>query len=411
MEEKKSKFGRGVFVGILVTTGVFLLAICICLRMGWISSNLISTNEEPAKKNSILSKSEKKINSIMKIMDAYYLDEYDEDAMVDGMLSGMLAAVGDPYTGYYNKESYSSLIESSEGVYYGIGVVVQQNPDTGEVLVVNPYEDCPGAEAGMRAGDIIYKVAGQDVTGMDLNEVVAMIRGEAGTTIEISVLHDGDKELSDLVVERRAIETHTVESELLDNSIGYVQVTQFDEVTTDQFTNAIDELAKQGIEGLIIDLRDNPGGSLTTVLDMLDVLLPKGTYTYLIDKNNKRQDYNGKINAKYDYPLVVLVNGNSASASELFSGAIHDYERGTLVGTTTFGKGIVQQVFPLRDGTGMKVTMAKYYTPNGVCIHKTGIEPDYVVELDDGEYASTVEHDQDEQFQKAIEIMMEKLKK
>lgn len=409
MEEKGSRFGRGILTGCLVTAGVFLIVISILMDKGLITSTIGNSGANQNAANDIYSKSEKKIKSIMKIMDQYYLDEYDVDEMIDGMLAGMLAAVGDPYTGYYNKESFEQLLESSQGVYCGIGVAVQQNMETGEVLVVNPYADCPGAEAGMKAGDIIYKVAGKDVTGMDLNEVVAMIRGEAGTTVDISVLHSGDKELTDLIVERREIKMHTVENELLEDKIGYVQITQFDEVTTEQFTNAMDELAGQGIEGLIVDLRDNPGGSLTTVLDILDALLPKGTYTYLVDKNDNRKDYKGKSDARYNYPLVVLVNDNSASASELFSGAIHDYNRGELVGLTTFGKGIVQQVIPLKDGTGMKVTMAKYYTPNGVCIHKTGIEPDYVVELDEGEYASTVEHDEDEQLQKAIEILKQKM--
>ena len=170
-------------------------------------------------------------------------------------------------------------------------------------------------------------------------------------------------------------------------------------------------MKENGIESLIIDLRDNPGGSLGAVIEVLDTLLPKGTYTYLVDKKGNREEYKGRRNASYNYPMVVLVNENSASASELFTGAMHDYDKATIVGTTTFGKGIVQQIFPLRDGSGMKVTMAKYYTPNGVCIHKTGIEPDVVVELDEGEYPSIIEYEDDEQWQKAVEILMEEMGK
>lgn len=405
MENNNGNFWKGAVCGALVT--VFL---CFILLGTALLSDLITVGKDEASKDveseeGILEMASDKVERIMKIMDSYYLEEYDEDELVDGMLEGMLMAVGDPYTGYYDEESFATLMESSEGVYYGIGVVVQQNIQTGEVLVVNPYEDCPGAEAGMRPGDIIYKVADVEVTGMDLDEVVSMIKGAEGTTVNISVLHEGDRELTDLVVERRQIEVHTVEHEMLDDEVGYVQVTQFDLVTTEQFVAAMEDLEAQGMQKLIIDLRDNPGGSLETTIDMLDTLLPKGTYTYLVDKHGNRENYKGKDAASYEYPTVILVNENSASASELFSGAMQDYKKAIIVGTTTFGKGIVQQIFSLRDGTGMKVTMAKYYTPNGVCIHKTGIEPDVIVELDEGEYPSTVEFEEDEQLQKAIEIL------
>lgn len=413
MDNEKKEFGKGIIVGVATTLVIVLLLLTIVFVVGYnaiTKSNKDDNTVNSVKESDFYDEAEDKIETIMKIMDKYYLEEYDEDAMIDGMLAGMLAAVGDPYTGYYDAESYTKLMETNEGIYCGIGVVVQQNVETGEILVVNPYNDCPGAEAGMRPGDLIYKVAGVDVVGMDINEVVAMIRGEEGTTVEISVLHEGDKALTDLVVERRQIETHTVEHKVLEDNIGYIQVTQFDEITTQQFVEGMDALADCGVEGIIVDLRDNPGGSLTTVIDMLDTVLPKGVYTYLVDKDGNRQNYKGKSDVKYDYPMVVLVNENSASASELFTGAVKDYGKATVVGTTTFGKGIVQQVFPLKDGTGMKVTMAKYYTPNGVCIHKTGVEPDVVVELDEGEYPSQIEYEEDEQLQKAVEILKEQLK-
>lgn len=413
MDNENKEFGKGIIVGVATTLVIVLLLLTIVFVVGYnaiTKSNKDDNTVNSVKESDFYDEAEDKIETIMKIMDKYYLEEYDEDAMIDGMLAGMLAAVGDPYTGYYDAESYTKLMETNEGIYCGIGVVVQQNVETGEILVVNPYNDCPGAEAGMRPGDLIYKVAGVDVVGMDINEVVAMIRGEEGTTVEISVLHEGDKALTDLGVERRQIETHTVEHKVLEDNIGYIQVTQFDEITTQQFVEGMDALADCGVEGIIVDLRDNPGGSLTTVIDMLDTVLPKGIYTYLVDKDGNRQNYKGKSDVKYDYPMVVLVNENSASASELFTGAVKDYGKATVVGTTTFGKGIVQQVFPLKDGTGMKVTMAKYYTPNGVCIHKTGVEPDVVVELDEGEYPSQIEYEEDEQLQKAVEILKEQLK-
>lgn len=416
--EKDNSFSKGIVIGMLTTVMVVLILLGIGMATEYITIGrqqisiedfILSSDNENAEKNNLVKKATSKLGAILKIMDAYYLEEYDEDKMLDGMLAGMLAAVGDPYTAYYDEESYASLMESSEGVYYGIGVVVSQNIETGEVYVVNPYRNCPGDEAGMLPGDIIYTVAGVEVTGMDLNEVVAMIRGEAGSRIDVEVIHEGSVEPVKLSVERRQIEVQTVEYEVLEDNIGYIQITQFDDVTTQQFKIGMEALKSKGIEGIIVDLRDNPGGSLSTVLDILDTVLPKGIYTYLVDKNNNRENYKGTHAAIYDYPMVVLVNENSASASELFTGAVHDYERGTIVGTTTFGKGIVQQIFPLKDGTGIKVTMAKYYTPNGVCIHKTGIEPDVFVELDEGEYPSQIKYEEDEQLQKAVEVIKTKM--
>lgn len=405
MENKSVK--KGIIIGICSTWIVVIVLFSMGTFGGLFTINggvLMRSSQSEEEKN-FEERVVERIRPIMKIMDSYYLEDYDEDDMIDGLLSGMLAAVGDPYTGYYNEESYEKLMETSTGVYYGIGVVVQQDVTTGAVLVVNPYADCPGAEAGMLPGDIIYSVGDVEVTGMDLNEVVALIRGAEGSTVDITVLHENAKELTTLTVERRKIETHTVEYDVLEGDIGYVKITEFDSVTTSQFVSAMEDLKSQNIKSLIVDLRDNPGGSLETVIDVLDTLLPKGIYTYLEDKYGNRQNYKGRKDASYEYPMVVLVNGNSASASELFTGAVHDYGKATIVGTTTFGKGIVQQIIPLKDGGGVKVTMAKYYTPNGVCIHKTGITPDVTVELDDGEYASTVEREDDEQLKKAVEIL------
>lgn len=412
METNNGGLLKGIIIGVLTSLMIVLIVFCLGVATGVVRVGIPGFDSvilDESESDDFYEKVETKLSYIMKIMDAYYLEEYDEDTMIDGMMAGMLASVGDPYTGYYDKESYETLLESSEGIYYGIGVVVQQSVETGEVLVVNPYKNCPGAEAGMLPGDIIYSVAGVEVTGMDLNEVVALIRGEEGTTVDISVLHENDTKLTDLVVERREIQIQTVEYEVMENNIGYVQINEFDSVTTEQFITAMNDLESQNVEGIIFDLRDNPGGSLDTVIDMLDTLLPKGIYTYLVDKNGNKENYKGKSNAIFDFPMVVVVNENSASASELFTGAMQDYDKATVVGTTTFGKGIVQQIFPLKDGTGIKLTMAKYYTPNGVCIHKTGIEPDIYVELDEGEYPSIVEYEEDEQLQKAVEVLKEQI--
>lgn len=403
MDEKKS-FVKGAVLGILS-----VLIIVGVLAGGGYYYGILQVNLDGTASGTgnlpVESSLVNKINSVQKILERNFLEEYDEQQLEDGMFAGMLAALQDPYTVYYTKEAYDSLMESSEGLYYGIGVVVQQDLQTGEIIVNYPYENSPGAEAGFLPGDIIYSVGDALASDYTIDEVVAMIRGEEGTWIEVGVLRDGNAEPIILKVQRRKIEARTVEHEMLEGKVGYVQVTQFDEVTPNQFQTALDDLMEQGMESVIVDLRDNPGGSLNAVMKMMDMMLPKGLYTYLEDKNGKKENYFGTEDARYDCPMAVLVNGNSASASELFTGAMHDYKRATIIGTTTFGKGIVQQIYPLSDGSGIKVTMAKYYTPNGVCIHKTGITPDIVIELDEGEYASQVSHEEDNQLQKALEIL------
>lgn len=402
MDEKKS-FVKGAFLGILAS---FIIVSVVGLGgfyYGILQINLGTTQEKMPQ--TVDSRLLDKLNYVQRVLEKNFLEEYEQQDIEDGMFAGMLAALQDPYTVYYSKKAYDSVMESSEGAYYGIGVVVQQNPDTNAIIVNYPYDDGPGAEAGIMPGDIIYAVEETLAEGLTIDEVVAMIRGEEGTWVEISVLREGSAEPVRLRVQRRKIETKTVVGELLDGNIGYVQVTQFDEVTPNQFKNAMDDLMAKGMESVVIDLRDNPGGSLNSVMKMMDMVLPKGLYTYLENKNGKRENYYGTENAQYDLPMVVLVNENSASASELFTGAVHDYKRATVIGTTTFGKGIVQQLYPLSDGSGIKVTMAKYYTPNGVCIHKTGITPDIEVELDDGEYASIVRHEDDNQLLRALEYL------
>jgi carboxyl-terminal processing protease len=241
---------------------------------------------------------------------------------------------------------------------------------------------------------------------MDLSEVVSMIKTEEGDTVKIQVIRDGEDDYLTFDVERADIEIPTVNAEMLDDNIGYIEITEFDTVTEEQFIQAMEQLEEDGMEKLIIDLRNNPGGVLQTVCNMLKQILPKGLIVYTEDKDGNRTEYTCDGENEFTKPLVVLVNGNSASASEIFAGAVKDYGIGTLVGTKTFGKGIVQRIINLNDGTAVKLTVAKYYTPNGNDIHKVGIEPDVEVELDEGlEQKVTIEKDEDNQLQKAIEIL------
>ena len=350
-----------------------------------------------------------KLTGLEQIIDTYYLNDIDYNTMTEYIYKGALASLGDPYSVYYTKEEFDSFNEQTTGNYCGIGVSVNENASTGAVTVVQVFKDGAGAKAGFRSGDIIYKVDGEEVTGQDLSTVVSKIKGEEGTTVNITILRGSDTFTKTLT--RATVTIDTVSSEMLDNNIGYIKVNEFDEVTATQFDEAIDDLEKQGEKGLIIDLRDNPGGRYDIVCEMLDRMLPKGKLlVYTMDKYGTKEEQKSTDSDEFTKPLAVLVNGNSASASEIFSGAVKDYGRGTLVGTTTFGKGIVQQILPLNDGSAVKLTVSKYYTPSGKNIHGTGIEPDVRVELNDdavenGQYVK----EKDNQLKKAVEIIKGKM--
>ena len=245
---------------------------------------------------------------------------------------------------------------------------------------------------------------------MDLNTAVALIKGEEGTSVTITLQRD--EEVFDVEVTRRQIDVKTVNYRMMDDNIGYIQIEEFDEVTSEQFSQALDSLIEQGMEALVIDIRNNPGGILNTVVAMLDELLPEGTIVSVKDRNGTAQEYTSDAGTKLTVPLTVLINGNSASASEIFAGAIKDYGVGTLVGTTTYGKGIVQTAFSLSDGTGVKITIEDYYLPSGKSIHKVGVDPDVEIDLpDELKTYVTIPEDEDVQLQKAIEILKEQLQK
>ncbi len=352
-----------------------------------------------------------KMELLENLIEWYYMDKTTADALQTGAYKGMLEALGDPYSCYYTAEEYSALMESSNGVYCGIGSTVQQNINTMIMTIVKPFVGGPAYEAGMLPGDIIYKVDGKDVTGMDINSVVAMMKGEEGTKVTVTVIREGVDDPIDMEITRRMVEVPTIEHEMLKNNIGYIQITEFDDVTVDQFKNAIKSLRAEGMQALVIDLRDNGGGLLTAVVDMLDYMLPKGMIVYTEDKYGAREEYRSTDDDVFELPLAVLINGNSASASEIFAAAIQDYKLGTLVGTTSFGKGIVQSVFPLSDGTAVKLTVSKYYTPNGRSIHGTGVTPDIEVDLlDELKKKVVIEHDEDNQLQAALQYLLEGLK-
>ncbi|MDE6903200.1 MAG: S41 family peptidase, partial [Lachnospiraceae bacterium] len=325
-----------------------------------------------------------KLEALEEVIAEYYYKEedIDKEKMIDGLYSGLVNSLGDPYSVYYNEEEWQELMQSTEGIYYGIGAYLSLDPATGLARIAGVIAGTPAEEAGLRENDIIYMVDDEQIQGLELTEIVSRVKGEEGTKVHLTIYREGEADYLEIDVTRKKIESPTVEYEMYDNGVGYIKIREFDEVTTDQFTEAMAVVKGSGAKGIILDLRGNPGGSLPVVVDIARAILPKGLIVYTEDKYGEREEYSCDGRNELQIPLVVLVNGNSASASEILAGAVKDYEIGTLIGTTTFGKGIVQRVLPLTDGTALKLTVSSYFTPKGNNIHGTGIEPDIVCELD-----------------------------
>lgn len=339
-----------------------------------------------------------------------FLFDADEDAMIEGSLKGMMEALGDPYTEYMTKKDFDSFMEHTEGSYEGIGVYIAPSEDN-SILVVSPIEDTPAEKAGIKTGDKIIKVNGVDYTADEMDQAISVMKGTPGTDVNITILReksDGSTENIDLQITRETIRIKTVKASVIEGNIGYIRITTFDEQTDEDFISKLNELQELNIKGLIIDLRYNPGGLIKTTSNIADELIGKSIVTYTQTKNGERDYYNSKEN-KIDIPLVLLVNEGSASASEILSGAVKDTGSGTLVGTKTFGKGIVQRILPLTDGTGIKITVSEYFTPSGVNIHGIGIEPDVYIEMPEDAMYGYEYYDQDVQLQKGVEIIKESI--
>lgn len=346
---------------------------------------------------------EDKLTQMQRVIDAYYKNEYSEEDLVEGLYAGYMSGLGDPYSVYYTKEEFGEMLESSSGIYYGVGAYLNQDAETGMVRILRPIKGTPAEEAGIKSGDLIVEVDGEDVSKEDTTLVSSKIRGLEGTEVEIKMKREGESELLTFHLVRTEIETPTIEYEMKEDHIGYLSILEFDDITLPQFEEAINALTAEGMESLILDLRGNPGGNLDTVVKIADLLLPKGLVVYTEDKNGARTEFTSDASQVVEMPLVVLIDGNSASAAEILAGSIKDYKIGTLLGTTTYGKGVVQQVIPLGDGTGVKVTISKYFTPNGNDIDGIGIEPDVELEFDMDAYEQ--DETADNQLDKAIEML------
>ena len=408
-ERHRSGVIQGLLIGSFTMLAICAVVIAAAVKKGYIrpdtDGSIYIQSETYDGNTGIGTEAEQKLNLIDQTLKDFYFDDIDDSKVLDNIYKAYVNAYGDKYTVYYTADEYAKIQESSNGAYYGIGVVVRKNED-GTILVVEPYDGAPGKEAGMRKNDVIVTVNGESVADQDLNSVVAKIKGDEGTTVNIGIRRDGSDDIAELTVTRRKVEIKTVAYEMLDDSVGLITISEFDKVTAQQFKEAYAQLETLGMKGLVIDIRSNPGGLLNVVVDMLDEILPDGLIVYTEDKYGNRQEYNGSNPDVIDVPLAVLVNGESASASEIFAGAVQDYGAGTIIGTQTFGKGIVQTIRRMSDGSAIKYTMAKYFTPKGQDIHGHGVTPDIVEELSD-EFNNLTEYDasKDNQLQKAIEVI------
>ena len=388
---KHKEYAAGVLTGVLVVT----------LAVGGVKF------VQQRQYNGVLSDSShvQKIEYLEKMIDQEYLGEVDNAEMAEGIYAGLVYGLGDVYSRYYTADEYAQETASTDGAYAGIGVSIQKNKNGG-VQIAECYEGGPGAEAGLQTGDVITAINDTDVTDMELSDVVSLIRENKDNTIVLTVFRENEEKSREISVDVTDVELPSVFGEMLDKKTGYIQITQFTGVTPQQYKDMFAELKDKGMERLVIDLRDNPGGLLTSVCDILREILPEGLIVYTEDKYGNREEENCDGKHQLDMPLAVLVNENSASASEIFAGAVQDHEVGTIVGTTTYGKGVVQELRQLSDGSAVKLTVSNYYTPNGNSINKVGIKPDVEVKLA-AELLNKDEitHEEDNQLQKALNVI------
>ena len=390
MEEDKKRSGgkRWFFLGLFSGILACLILATALLRSG--SITLLSSGE--TKDSAVNAESIAKLENLEQAISKHYYqaDEVTQEQKEDGLYKGLLESLDDPYSVYYTKEEVAKLNDMLSGTYGGIGAYISLD---------ETYN--------IAADDLIYKVDGKLTDGMSLDDVVSLVKGEEGTTVNLTIARKGEDDYLEIKVKREIIDAPTVDTKVLDNDIGYIEVAGFESVTADQFREGLSDLQSKNIRGLIIDLRNNPGGDVDVCVDMARQILPKGLVFYMVDSSGKKTEYKCDGKNKLKIPLAVLVNGNSASASEIFSGAVQDSKIGTLVGTQTFGKGIVQTVYSLTDGTAVKITTANYYTRGGHNINKVGITPDIEVKLDADAYQKD---GTDTQLEKALEVVSTKRK-
>ena len=385
----KNEFKKGIAVGVAVTLVVTGTGFAGYQKIMFPKGSALSDT-----------KTVQKLNYLESLINEEYLEEKEEDSLREGLYAGIMSGLNDPYSTYYTAEQYKELNTSNEGSYVGIGAVLQNDKDGG-AKIVQLYEGGSGEQAGLKKGDVLKAIDGEDVTEKETSDIASMIRESDKDSVTLTIQRN--EETKEIKVEIRDVEIQTVSHEMLDDETGYIRISEFSEVTSNQYKKAFEDLQDKGMKKLVVDLRDNPGGLLTAVCDVLRQILPEGLIVYTEDKNGKKEEEKCDGKSELAMPLAVLVNGGSASASEIFAGAVKDYGIGTIVGTTTYGKGVVQTIQPLSDGSAVKITIAKYFTPKGNDINKKGIAPDVEAEVsEDSTDWTELTHEEDTQLQAAL---------
>lgn len=402
-KQKRNSFLYGIIAGLVIATVISGINYGISATKYKKTSKTENDREYLLDDNVI-----NKIHVLEESIEKYYLEEVDAEEVTDSLYKGLVQGLGDKYSTYYTQKELEDVSASSQGIFYGIGASITIDPDTEYAKVARVLPDTPAEEAGLEDNDIIVYVDDMATQGKTLNDIVSAIKGEENTEVHLKVYRDGNYDYLEFDITRRAIEMETVSYVMDDeNKIAAIRINEFDTVTVEQFENYLNEAKEAGMKGLIIDLRDNPGGNLSAVVEIARNILPKGLIVYTEDKYGKKEEHSCDGENELQVPLVVLVNENSASASEILAGAVKDYGKGTILGTKTYGKGIVQKIFGLTDGSAVKLTVSHYYTPNGNDIHGVGIEPDETLELDVEKY---VNEDVDNQMDRAKEILTGEMK-
>ena len=410
-KEQRGIFCKGMAIGALMTLMLSLLVFFVIpvVQIRLAKNNLPPAQQAAGRPDTLLSPAvENKIEGLADVIDAYYYEDVADEDLVQGLYKGLLEGTGDKYSGYYTPEEYESLMISATSSLSGIGAVLQQDPDTMQVTVVHVYEGSPAEKTGILADDSIVQVDDIQSNTMELTKLVTRIRGEKGTSVHLKIYRKGETGYREMDITRDIVDVPTVDGEMLEDGIGYIMIVEFGDKTAEEFADTVKDLQTKGMTSMIVDLRDNPGGMVDSVTKILDQILPKGVIVWTEDKNGKKQEYTSDA-ACMEYPVAVLINGNSASSSEIFAGAIRDFEYGTLIGTKTYGKGIVQSIRRFADGSAIKLTTARYFTPNGENIHGEGIKPDIEIEykyLDPD--AEKYDKMDDNQILKAIEVLSNK---
>lgn len=381
------------------------LGLCLLVYLSFSVGNATGKRTAIANENGIPLA---KINKIENLIDQYYLFDIDKNKQQEGAVEGYVKALGDPYSEFLTKEEMDSLNQQTEGEYAGVGIVVTPS-ETGAITVVSAIKGSPAFEKGIKKDDIILKINGKDYNASQMNDAVKVMKGKPNTDVKLTIARMENKtsKIFDVNITRRMISLTTVNSQKI-GDIGYINITQFDRKTDKEFIEQYENLKKQNVKSIVLDLRNNPGGLLDSTVKIADYLLPQGVIVKTVDKN-KKEDIQKSDSSEQNLPMVVLVNGSSASASEILTGALKDYKKATIVGEKTFGKGIVQTIIPMEKGEGLKLTISEYFSPNGNKIHKQGVKPDVEIKLDEKAKGIGVEFmNEDNQLQKALEILNKK---